>query len=167
MKIPKLLRLHACTTIALLAFNSASAHDPNAPLDESQKKFLAQYELMHAALAADDLDGAKQAAAVVAQMTVLIKNPEGEMVSPAYVREARQFADAKSLDEARDLFKPYSERAIHYGEHKPGFYVVKCPKWKNGDARWLQITQAISNPYLGKRAPTCGTMLDNATPESR
>jgi hypothetical protein len=59
---PLRLALMLCLMVGL--GTTAQAHDPKAPLNKEQKIFLAQYELARAALAADDLQAAKEATAV-------------------------------------------------------------------------------------------------------
>ena len=141
---------------ALLA-SAASAHDKNAPLDSDQKQFLTQYELVRAALAADDLAAAKQAAAVVAAMPV-IHHENGVDAPPGFVQDARKFAATKSLAEFREVFKSFSKRAVHVAEGKPGYYVAHCPMVPDNKGDWVQTTKNISNPYMGKAMATCGSI---------
>ena len=136
---------------------AAQAHDKNAPLDNDQKQFLAQYELVRAALSADDLATAKKAAAVVAAMPV-IHHENGVDAPPGYVQDARKFAAAESLKEAREVFKSFSKRAVHVAEGKPGYYVAHCPMVPNEEGDWVQTTKKISNPYMGKAMATCGSI---------
>ena len=155
MKFKHYLSL-AIGLISLLG-TAAQAHDKTAPLDDDQKKFLAQYELVRAALAADDLAAANKNAAVVAAMSV-IHHENGVDAPPGYVQDARKFADAKSLQDAREVFKSFSKRAIHVTEGKPGYFVAHCPMVSNDEGDWVQTTKKISNPYLGKAMPTCGSI---------
>ena len=155
----KTIRILSTLALAGLLALAANAHDKNAPLDNDQKQFLAQYELVRAALAADDLGAAKKAAAVVAAMPV-IHHENGVDAPPGYVQDARKFAGADSLQAAREVFKSFSKRAVHVAENKPGYYVAHCPMVPNNEGDWVQTTKKISNPYLGKAMPTCGSIKD-------
>jgi hypothetical protein len=154
MKTSRILSTFALAGLLALA---AKAHDKNAPLDNDQKQFLAQYELVRAALAADDLEGAKKAAAVVAAMPV-IHHENGVDAPPGYVLDARKFAGATSLNAARGIFKSFSKRAVHVTENKLGYFVAHCPMVPNNEGDWVQTNQKISNPYLGKAMPSCGSI---------
>ena len=153
----KTIRILSSLALAGLFALVANAHDKNAPLDNDQKQFLAQYELVRAALAADDLGAAKKAAAVVAAMPV-IHHENGVDAPPGYVQDARKFAGADSLQAAREVFKSFSKRAVHVTENKPGYYVAHCPMVPNDEGDWVQTNQQISNPYLGKAMPTYGAI---------
>lgn len=153
----KMIRILLVLGFTALLGSAAHAHDKNAPLDNDQKQFLAQYELVRAALAADDLAAAKKAAAVVAAMPV-IHHENGVDAPPGYVQDARKFADAKSLQDARDVFKSFSKRAVHVAEGKPGYYVAHCPMVPNNEGDWIQTSKEIANPYFGKDMLTCGSI---------
>jgi len=153
----KLIRILLVFGLSALLGAAARAHDKNAPLDNDQKQFLTQYELVRAALAADDLAGAKKAAAIVAAMPV-IHHENGVDAPPGYVQDARKFAGAKSLEDAREVFKSFSKRAVHVAEGKPGYYVAHCPMVPNDEGDWVQTSTRISNPYMGKAMPSCGSL---------
>ena len=153
----KTIRILSTLALAGLLVLAANAHDKNAPLDNDQKQFLAQYELVRAALAADDLGAAKKAAAVVAAMPV-IHHENGIDAPPGYVQDARKFAGADSLQAAREVFKSFSKRAVHVTANKSGYYVAHCPMVPNDEGDWVQTNRQISNPYLGKAMPTCGSI---------
>lgn len=153
----KTIRILSILSLAGLFALAAKAHDKKAPLDNDQKQFLAQYELVRAALAADDLEGAMKAAAVVAAMPV-IHHENGVDAPPGYVQDARRFSPATDLKEAREIFKSFSKRAVHVAEGKPGYYVAHCPMVPNEEGNWVQITKQIGNPYMGKAMATCGSI---------
>lgn len=122
---------------------SAFAAPPPAPLAESgaelsdaDRAFLASYETVRAALAGDDFEAAKKAAADIAG---------GEPV-----------AKAKSIAEARIAFKSLSARAIAKAKGHAGFYVAHCPMVKGGGADWLATKKVIENPYYGSAMFSCG-----------
>lgn len=152
-----MIRILPVIVSALLLGSAARAHDKNAPLDNDQKQFLTQYELVRAALADDDLAAAQKAAAVVAAMPV-IHHENGVDAPPGYVQDARKFASVKSLKEAREVFKSFSKRAVHVAGGKPGYYIAHCPMVPNDEGDWVQTTKPISNPYMGKAMATCGSI---------
>src|ERR1700687_1444587 len=105
-----------------------------AALSDQDKQFLGSYGKAHDALVADDLAGAKQAAADL--------GPAGATL-----------AKSKSLDEARLAFGKLSEKAVKLAAGQPGYYVAHCPM-KNKD--WVQTSTTVANPYGGKDMITCG-----------
>jgi hypothetical protein len=110
-----------------------------APLDAEQlsdenKKFLAAYEKARQALAADDLDGAKNAAADLGT-------------------KGSELANSKSLGDARAVFAKISAEAEKMVAGQPGYYVMHCPMLKKD---WVQTTEKVANPYAGKQMLTCG-----------
>lgn len=108
----------------------------SAALTEAQAQFLSGYEAVRAALAADDLDAAKTAAAMI-------------MDSPS----ASSLTKAPSLNAARVAFKKLSAEAVALAHGRNGYYVVTCSMVESD---WVQTTKGISNPYLGKQQATCG-----------
>lgn len=151
----KHLRLPILLASIIVLGTATHAHDRRAPLDNDQKVFLAQYELTRAALANDDLRAAKEAAAVVAVLTVIHHEDSGD-APPGFVQDARRFVDTISLDQAREVFKSYSKRAIHVTEGKAGYYVVHCAAQPNDERDWVQSTPTVSDPYSGAKMPICG-----------
>jgi hypothetical protein len=122
---------------------TAFATPPAAPvaatdkkLSEADRKFLASYENVRAALAGDDFAAAKKAAAEI---------DGGEPV-----------AKAKSIADARVAFKALSAKAIAKAKGHAGFYVAHCPMVKGGGADWLATKKVIENPYYGSAMFACG-----------
>lgn len=71
-------------------------------------------------------------------------------------------ADPKTLDAAREAFKPLSEAIIALVRMAPpsddaakGLHVAHCPMAK---ASWLQTSKEVANPYMGQSMPKCGTI---------
>jgi len=147
---------------ALFALGAAvaQAHDKNAPLTDAQKLFLNQYESVRAALAADDLAAAKKAAqTIVASASPEAPAKEGEAKHEGgYIAAAKSLSTADSLESARDAFKTVSKRAVHLAGNQKGFYHAHCPMVPNEEGDWVQTTKKISNPYMGKKMATCGTI---------
>ena len=132
MKISK----HKLTTLfcAAIAFVTIAALGQAANLSDQDKKFLTSYEKIHVALAADDLAGAKSAAADLGD-------------------SGTDIAKAKSLQEARSAFEKLNGQAKTKSAGQSGYYVAHCPML-NKD--WVQTSTTISNPYGGKEMIGCG-----------
>ena len=103
-------------------------------LTSHDRQFLAGYEQIRAALAADDLSGAKKAAAALSDSGTAI-------------------AKSQSLDQARVAFAKLSDEAVKIASGQPGYHVVHC-SMANKD--WVQTSTTIGNPYLGKDMAGCG-----------
>jgi hypothetical protein len=121
--------LAAMTASTFIGFSAQAAN-----LSDKDKQFLAGYERIHIALAADDLAGAKSAA---------------EDLSA----EGGDISKAKSLADARAAFTKLSDRAKSLIAGQAGFYVVHCPMLQKD---WVQTSDKIANPYGGKEMATCG-----------
>ena len=131
MNLKKIAVTAVASAVALVALaNPLSA----APLTDQDKKFLATYDKVHHALVADDLAGARKAAAEL--------GTAGD-----------ELAKSNSLDEARNAFSKLSDQAEKLATGQAGFYVVHCPMLKKD---WVQTTDKIANPYGGKDMTTCG-----------
>jgi hypothetical protein len=112
----------------------SSALTQAAPLSETDKQFLARYEKVHSALAADDLSAAKTTAGDLGE-------------------EGAVLAKSSSLKEARAAFEKLSDKAKQLVTGQSGYYVVNCPMLKKD---WVQTSEKIANPYGGKEMVTCG-----------
>ena len=120
--------LSALAALALCAGAKA------ADLSADDQKFMTAYEKVRLALAADNLDTAKQAAGEL-----------GEAGSA--------LARSEKIAAARTEFAKLSERAIGLGRGRDGYYVVNCPMLQK---EWFQPAGKISNPYAGHSMPECG-----------
>ena len=118
-------------TIAIMAI-AVSAQASN--LSDNDKQFLAGYEKVHTALAADDLSTAKSAAKDLGE-------------------EGSDIAQAGSLKDARAGFEKLSNRAKTLAAGQSGYHVAHCPML-NKD--WVQTSTMIANPYGGKEMIGCG-----------
>lgn len=107
-----------------------------ADLSENDKQFLAGYEKVRAALAADNLKDAKAAAADLKE-------------------DGAALAGTESLILARREFAKLSDHAIELAKGQSGYYVVNCPMMKKD---WVQTSKQISNPYAGREMLTCGVI---------
>jgi hypothetical protein len=124
-------RTALAATIAITAI-AVSAQAAN--LSDKDKQFLAGYEKIHSALAADDLSSAKSAAKDIGE-------------------EGSDIAKAGSLKDARAGFEKLSDRAKTLVTGQSGYHVAHCPML-NKD--WVQTSTTISNPYGGKEMASCG-----------
>jgi hypothetical protein len=110
---------------------------------------LKAYHQVHDALAKDDLAVAKKAATDLAEKA-------GPAKCPATAQHAAELAKSTSLESARDHFKAISEECIKMAAGIEGQYVFTCPMAKT---EWLQTdSKQVSNPYMGKKMPTCGSL---------
>jgi hypothetical protein len=105
-----------------------------APLSDTDKQFLARYENVRAALAADDLASAKTATGDLGE-------------------DGAALAKSNSLKEARSVFEKLSAKAKQLVEGQSGYYVANCPMLKKD---WVQVSEKIANPYYGKEMLSCG-----------
>ncbi len=103
-------------------------------LSESDKYFLRGYEQMRAALVADDLVKANEAAQ--------------ELTESGF-----QVARAETLGFARDEFTKLSKLAVKIAAGQPGYYIMYCAVL---DKDWVQTSKKVSNPYGGKEMIDCG-----------
>ena len=106
-------------------------------LSDSDKFFLAGYEKLRAALVADDLVKANEAAAALSDAGYEVPKSE-------------------TLERARGNFAKTSEIAIKVASGQAGYHVMHCPML-NKD--WVQTSDKVSNPYGGKEMVTCGSEI--------
>ena len=116
----------------VLTFTAISAKA--AALSDKDEQFLAEYEKIHTALAADDLSTAKVAAKGLGE-------------------DANEIAQATSLKDARTGFEKLSGRAKTLVAGQSDYHVFHCPML-NKD--WVQTSTTTSNPYGGKEMIGCG-----------
>ena len=114
------------------------------PLTAEQKVLLARYEVIRAALAADDLPGAKAAAAQITDSAI-----------------ASQLSQSVDLAGARKSFYMLSRAVMKVAHGQPGYYIFHCPEATYGEewGHWVQTTEQPANPYLGKANPACGKIM--------
>jgi len=119
---------------ATIAITAIAVSAQAANLSDKDKQFLAGYEKVHTALAADDLSTAKSAAKDLGE-------------------EGSDIAQAGSLKGARAGFEKLSNRAKTLVAGQSGYHVAHCPML-NKD--WVQTSTTIANPYGGKEMIGCG-----------
>lgn len=107
-----------------------------ANLSDKETEFLAGYEKVRAALAADDLIAAKRATAEM--------GPDGTTI-----------AQSKSITDARSAFEKASDKAETLAAGQASYFILHCPM---AGKDWVQISTKPSNPYLGRQMASCGEM---------
>ena len=114
------------------------------------------YFKIASALANDSIEGVASSASAIG---AAIRRDSRQMLSPEIAAQADVLAETSDSVSARIIFKRLSQSLIKYlSDHDATgtFVEVYCPKLK---ASWLQRKgQPIENPYLGKKAPGCGTI---------
>jgi hypothetical protein len=130
----------------VVAFGAATG----VSASESVQAIVNSYLEMHAALAADKVEGVKAPAAAIAAEAGRM-GASGATIAKA----ARDVEQAKDLKAARAAFGPLSDavivaaKAANLGDVK----VAYCPMVKQS---WLQKEDKIKNPYYGSQMLTCG-----------
>jgi hypothetical protein len=137
------LRTITCILAAALLAAPVSAR----PASSEEAACLQAYHQVYDALAKDDLTAAKKSAGELAE-----KAAAGKCATTP--QRAAELAKSESLEKAREHFKAISEECIKMAAGIEGEYVFTCPMAK---ADWLQTdSKQVSNPYMGKKMPTCG-----------
>lgn len=124
---------------------SASAKEAS----KEETACLNAYHQVHEDLAKDDLAGAKKSASDLAQKATAAK-------SDSIAKHAAELSKSDSLESARTHFQAISDECIKMAAGVDGQHVFTCPMAK---ADWLQTdSKQASNPYMGKKMPTCGSL---------
>ncbi len=108
---------------------------------------LDQYTELSGALASDNLEAAKTAAAT------LRKTVAGD--EPEMAEAAEKVVASDSLKTARAAFKPLSVEAVKLAEGQDDYFIMTCPMAK---ADWVQKERQIANPYYGAAMLRCGSV---------
>jgi hypothetical protein len=124
---------------------------------EEMKAIVSSYLEIHAALAADRLDGIKPAARVLAEQSTKMGSGGTDMA-----KAARALEQASDLKAVREAFGPLSDAVIAAGKTQgwpdlSGIKVGFCPMVNRS---WIQKEGAVANPYYGQAMSTCGTLSD-------
>ncbi|HWB98739.1 MAG TPA: DUF3347 domain-containing protein, partial [Bryobacteraceae bacterium] len=134
----KSIRIFAFALCALAA-STVQAHDKSMPLNADFKAFMAQYESVRAALAADDLPAAQKAAGVIVATAAAQSPAEAAAAKHLdHIAAAKDIASAPSLDKAREAFMALSKRALHLADGQKGYFVVHCKMFPKGQGDWVQ-----------------------------
>ncbi len=138
----------AAACVATFLATTSFADEGNPLLDA--------YVKVSRALASDDLAGAQKAGTDLAGAA---KSNE------SVAKNASELSKSDSLEKARAHFKLLSVEVTTLAEGKDGYYVMTCPMVK---ADWVQPTKEVSNPYMGGKMSTCGSIKsEQKTSDSR
>ena len=115
-----------------------------------------RYVAVHAALLVDDLGQAQLAGKLLA--TAAAHHTD-------LAQAAATLGMAKDLQAARSAFGDASKALITWLAANPdaakGLFSFQCPMTKTYQ-KWVQRTEVVQNPYLGKQMPHCGTQVPMA-----
>lgn len=130
---------------------------------------LRNYFAIQKALAADDLEAAKKAAAALGSTAGEVPHLSlDERASEAWLdirdrlgRQSRAVAGAADLEAARAAFLPLSRSADElvrrFGTADIAVFSAHCPMANEQQgADWLQTSNELHNPYMGTAMLTCG-----------
>lgn len=130
--------------------------------EASAVAMLATYERVRAALAADDAIRAAAAAREIdsaAQAAASKAAPAGAPHFKEIAVNASALATATDLASARKSFGEVSRHLVTLlatdKALAQGKYVFECPMAK-GYKKWVQTSESLENPYMGKQMLTCG-----------
>ncbi len=141
--------------IAPAAAKAAASPASRAPLPAGLEAVVAKYLLIQNALAQDTRTGVKEAARELAQAAAA----GGGMFDAKFVATAETLAQTSDLKAARAAFRPLSDALIAVtaakGGGNSGRVEVFCPMAK---ASWIQVGEAIRNPYYGREMLECGSV---------
>ena len=134
------------------------------------------YNKLHAALASDDLAGAKVASGELRTAVAVLEEAElAEAGREPWAKLAATVSDATAeiarasgLDDVRAEFETISiasEDALRVLGSTTPMHVMHCPMAFDGrGARWLQSSKDLLNPYFGDAMLQCGSTLEVLKP---
>lgn len=110
------------------------------------------YLRMQRLLADDNLDGV---ASLAQRMAKAVRVDHLQMLPPVVAEQAEVLANARTLEAAREAFKPLSTSLISFARAQSvsQYREAYCPMAK---ASWLQVEPSLANPYMGKEMRECG-----------
>ena len=149
--------------------NTARPADPvpvteQAPTSESvapqARAVLAAYERVRAQLAADELKGAQDAARELdTSAQSAASSAPSNLHFSAIAGAAAKLAASPDIKAARASFGEVSQHVVALlasdKSLAEGHHVFECPMVA-GYNKWVQPSQDLQNPYMGKRMLTCG-----------
>lgn len=170
MKNLKLIIITLASTLLSAALHADTcalhAETSDATLSPEQTARLVQpYIALQEALASDNLEASKAAAA---ELQAAI--PEERLEEAVGALKAMH--EAEDLAAARQPFKVVSETLIEtFRQHTPatesGLYLAYCPMaYDNTGAYWVQDDQTVNNPYFGSMMLRCGVIRETLAESS-
>lgn len=134
------------------------ARAPATPATASMRTILVAYERVRVLLAADDMTGVADAAFEIKETAKKVAI-ESTVDSTAIANNAAMLARASSIEAARSAFGELSRHLITMLANDKalaqGLHVFECPM-VSGYKKWVQPTDDLANPYMGKRMLACG-----------
>ncbi len=131
-------------------------------------EWLVKADALRAALASDDLEGYRARLAELAALPP--PTPVSELTTRVVATLPR--GDVADLTAARRLFLPFSEALVGWGAalrrsdpSSTGLKLYVCPMGKGifpgapAQARWLQLSPPLANPWYGARMLDCGSEI--------
>lgn len=147
---------HPVNAAAPVAASSSTGASDTAP----SKAVLAAYERVRAALAADDMSGVPPAARDLEASARDVKAASSASSHFSAIAEAAgKLAGAADIKVARASFGDVSQHLVAVlaadKSLAVGLHVFECPM-AAGYKKWVQPTEDLANPYMGKRMLRCG-----------
>ncbi len=154
------------------ADTAATQETAGVASNASVKPILDAYFSLKNALAQDNDQNAaaagKQLAATMGGLDKSTLNKEQAAVFTDIYEDAKEHGEhiagnAGNIAHQREHFETLSEEMAELAKVSPGgkMYIDHCPMFNDGKgANWLSESKEISNPYLGKAMPTCGTVKE-------
>lgn len=119
---------------------------------------VAGYEALRDRFADDDLAGALASAASYAKVAAAA----GEAGVAAQAEAVAKAADlAKARVAFGELSKSYLEVLSKKADLAAGLFAFRCPM-AEGYQKWVQVDEAMKNPYMGKKMLDCGSKAELA-----
>lgn len=138
--------------------------ETGARIDEA----IAAYDVVRGALAEDRGDVKMPATKLADAARLAAESAPGSVVRrplEELSNAARRLAglDTSDLGAAREAFGVVSQALIAVLSAEPslqhGRHLYECPMAK-GYKKWVQVSEGVSNPYMGSEMPKCGAEAD-------
>jgi Cu(I)/Ag(I) efflux system membrane fusion protein len=127
-------------------------HAEHTPAATPATAVLAAYEKTRALLAADEMTGLAEAARELDASAAKAQYPQ-------LAATAGKLAMATDIEAARESFGEVSRELVVILAKDPalakGQHVYECPMVK-GYRKWVQPSEDMENPYMGKKMLACG-----------
>ncbi len=149
----------AAATTATAGATTAPPSGTAIQTPEQATPMLAAYERVRVSLAADDANVADAAREIEAAALAAAATPGASERYKAIASGAAALATATELADARKAFGEISRQVVELlaadKTLAQGKFVFECPMAK-GYRKWVQTSDALENPYMGKRMLHCG-----------
>lgn len=149
--------------------SSASSHSAMPPeAKEAMQSALDAYESLREMLADDRMDVLSVHALALGKALddATKAGATGDALTKG-AHAARHLAEAKNIDDARNLFGDVSLAIVAilstHSELARGLHVFECPMTE-GFGKWVQRTTELENPYMGHAMLACGSASEWEVP---